>query len=485
MVTKTYKADTMLEALQMVQAELGPDAIVLSAREASDSAAWGLWKRPGVEVVAAPAGPINAVLNRSQPAARPQAPAQAQAPQAQIADGPMRDGGDKIEWVTGPEPRSAPMPVYPPAPKTTTWQPAHFTKDEVHLANRQGRSSQQSQQSQPAQRPAAQPQAFQPPVAQPVAVEERQPARKPSEDTAKALATILEAMKSATAAAPAPVAVAEPAPAAKPKQPEIPLGLRKIRQHLAEQGVEEAVLERVFNVSLEMFSSSSLQNEDVCRKYVQKLLEADLREQNPNTMATSKRVICLVGMSGSGKTSAVAKMALLFSQKLGRRVAWVCADTLQTGAVQEARAYCDALGIELSMAYTPEDLREAASAAVEKADVVLVDTPGFNPFSEEQMVELGHMLTELPSRMTYFVAPANLKDGDLNRAAAALGIFGLDGVILTKLDETYSYGSVYNFARKSQLPLGYFASGKGAEGPLQAGTSVRLVNALFGKGWGK
>jgi flagellar biosynthesis protein FlhF len=115
--------------------------------------------------------------------------------------------------------------------------------------------------------------------------------------------------------------------------------------------------------------------------------------------------------------------------------------------------------------------------------MVLVDTPGYNPFVEEQMVELGEMLTELPNRTTYFVAPANLKDGDLNRAAAALGIFGLDGVILTKLDETYTYGSVYNFARKSQLPLGYFSSGKGAEGALQAGTATRLVSSLFGKGW--
>jgi len=435
MLTKTYKAETMLEALQMVQAEMGPDAIVLSARESSESAAWGLFKRPGVEVVAAPSGPLNAVLNKNQTAAA--APAVA-------AGVSLQEGAGQAGW-TG---MNAPG-------KTTAWQPRRVSREEALQA------------------------------AQPAAVKTEQPAaRKPSDETIKALASVLEAVKSAHGTPPAD-GVAMEAPQPKGKAVEIPAPLRKLRQHLLEQGVEEAVLERVFKVALEMFSTASLQNEDVCRKYVQKLLEAELREQGANSLTTAKRLVCLVGMSGSGKTSATAKLALLFSQKLGRKVAWVCADTLRPGAIAEARAYCDALGIAFSVAYTPADLRESAAAASEQADMVLVDMPGYNPFVEEQMVELGQMLTELANRTTYFVAPANLKDSDLNRAAAALGILGLDGVILTKLDETYSYGSAYNFARKSQLPLGYFASGKGAEGALQAGTTTRLVSSLFGKGWNK
>ena len=453
MVTKTYKAETMLEALQMVQSELGPDAIVLSAREAPASAAWGLWKRPGVEVVAAPAGPINAVLHRGSSAA-------AQTP-TRPADSADREDPARIEWVTGPEPRKAPMPVYPPAPKTNhAWQPQRLSKEDAQEANRS--------QTVAATAPA--------PV-RPDITESRRPTT--SSDTMKALASVLEAVKNNTPAG------AQSQADKTEKAPEMPLAMRKVRQHLLANGVDEAIVERISNVSMEMFSASSLQDEDVCRKYFQKLLEAELREQGPSTLTASKRVVCLVGMSGSGKTTTAAKLALFYSQKLGRKVAWVCADTLRTGAIAEGRAYCDALGLVFVAAYTPEELREAVAKASLAADLVLVDTPGYNPFQEDQMVELGHLLTEIPNRSTYLVASANMKDSDLNRAATALGIYGLDGVILTKLDETFSYGSVYNFARKSQLPLGYFASGKGAEGALQGGTASRLVSALFGKGWVK
>jgi flagellar biosynthesis protein FlhF len=61
----------------------------------------------------------------------------------------------------------------------------------------------------------------------------------------------------------------------------------------------------------------------------------------------------------------------------------------------------------------------------------------------------------------------------------------LDSLIITKLDETHCFGSVYNFARKNQVPLGYFTTGKEASRHLEVADPARLASALFGKEWNK
>jgi flagellar biosynthesis protein FlhF len=83
------------------------------------------------------------------------------------------------------------------------------------------------------------------------------------------------------------------------------------------------------------------------------------------------------------------------------------------------------------------------------------------------------------------IVPATTKESDLFQLSASLGIFSMNGVIITKLDETHSFGSVYNFARRNQIPLGYFTTGRDAANHFEVADPTRLVSALFGKEWNK
>jgi flagellar biosynthesis protein FlhF len=83
------------------------------------------------------------------------------------------------------------------------------------------------------------------------------------------------------------------------------------------------------------------------------------------------------------------------------------------------------------------------------------------------------------------VAPATTKETDLFQASAALGMFNLDGLILTKLDETHTFGSLYNFARRNQIPLGFLTTGKEVARHLEVADPARLVAALFGRDWSR
>jgi flagellar biosynthesis protein FlhF len=261
----------------------------------------------------------------------------------------------------------------------------------------------------------------------------------------------------------------------------LPPALKKLQGQLLQQGVEASLIENLLSVALETLSPATLAVADACKQSLIELLGSGLRVQKGAGTFLTGQVICLVGASGSGKTSAAAKLALFFSQNLKKTVTWVCADTVRLGAVAEARAYTDALGLKLKLVYTPADLRASLDGG--SADLFLVDTPGYNPCHEGQMGELGALLAELPKRCTYLTVPATTKESDLFQAAAALGIFNLDGLILTKLDETHTFGSLYNFARKSQLPLSFLTTGKEAARHLEVADPARLAAALFGKEW--
>lgn len=410
METKTYKANTMIEALQMVQGDLGSDAVVLSAREVPAGPAWGKWKRTAVEVVAAPAQSYQ--KKTVSPAKVP----------LLLTDDPA-----EIEWVkeTTSSLGKAPVSVEKKAP---AWQPIHMTREEVLNSTRN--------------------------TPQP----NRQPVTK---------------------------AVDKPQPSVPPDAGAsgLPSGLSKNRQVLLAQGVEEAFLDRTIKLLTSTMNVSALIDENNARKYLFQILEAELRVISGIQNNPPGRVLFLVGSSGSGKTSLTAKIAAYYSQK-GKKVSWVCADTVRTGAIYQGRAFADALGLAFKLAYTPDELRDSAVNDSE-SDLILIDTPGYNPLDENQMVELGSFLTELPNRQTFLTVPATAKETDTAQAASVLGMFGVDGMMVTKLDETTTFGSVYNFARKSRLPMGFFSSGKDATSQFQLANTTRLVAAVFGKGWMK
>jgi flagellar biosynthesis protein FlhF len=183
--------------------------------------------------------------------------------------------------------------------------------------------------------------------------------------------------------------------------------------------VDEIIARAVADICVQALAPHTLRVEDEARvrRHLTQQLEAGLTVQGQNALA-DRKVVCLIGASGSGKTTTTAKLAAHYTKDLGRTVAWMCADTLRTGAISQARIYAETLKLPLRVAYTPDELAQAV-AAESDADLILVDMPGGNPRREEDVVELGALLTALPKRATYLIAPATAKDGDLADALAS------------------------------------------------------------------
>jgi flagellar biosynthesis protein FlhF len=390
MDTKTYKGKTMLEALELVQKEMGPDAVVLSVREVAGPA-WNLRKQSTVEVRAAPAGTH---IKPKQLAAAPASPIAEQLV--------LTDDASAVEWIADEAPvrsQKLPQPILKSAPDA------------------------------------------EPPL------------------------------KIKPGSAPVPEAA----------ETGLPSSLLDLKQTLADQELDAAFLSHIITAAADSLSPAVLKSPDQCRKYLSKVMESRLRLSEVRLQNPPAKLVCLVGMSGAGKTTMACRLAMTYGAQAGKQVTWICADVTRTGAIVEARIYTDAMNLPLSVVYTPAELKQAVADAA-GSDLVIVDLPGYNPLDEDQISELGGLLTEIPDRCLLLVASASQKETDLIQAAASFGVFGLDGLAVTKLDETATFGSIFNVAMKTGVPLTYFSSGKGADGSLEAASVDRLVRALFGKG---
>jgi flagellar biosynthesis protein FlhF len=442
MASQTFRAQNVNEALQQVQESLGSDAIVVSVRQVTGPA-WQVWRAPEVEVVAIPGA--------RKPAA---APAKAQA---------------------------SPLGEYRRQAELRREQPANPDAERAAAIAATLLAAVREKKAVAANSPTTQP-GPQKPIARPgyLPTTKTPPARRPSAARPRPAAA---QGRGAPTADPAEDLLDGPV-ATQPETAASGAALEALRRQLSAQGVDASVVKRVIDTCLETLHPRSVGDAERVREFAGLQLQAELRDRSKRSERDPRpitdRVVCLVGTASAGKTSLTAKLAAHYSQELGRRVAWICADTVSAGAIASARMYTEMLGLPLHVAYTPGDLAEAVAAEAD-CDLVLVDTAGCNPYIESSLMELGDLLTCIPHRGVYLTASATAKEGDLIRILTAFKPFNLTGLIFTRLDETGTYGSLYNLAWRSRLPITYFSSGPRVPDDLHPARAARLMAALLGQ----
>lgn len=268
--------------------------------------------------------------------------------------------------------------------------------------------------------------------------------------------------------------------ASKERSEEIGPAIQNIIQQLRAHEIGEEVIEWCVQALRLGLPPEAWLEEHRVRLFVQRQLESGLRTtQSP--LEQLQGTLFVSGISGSGKTTLCARLASYAIQVLQRRVAWITLDTLRTAALAEARTFTELLGLNLQVAYTPEEFRSLHQSLASIHDLILVDTPALNPQSEEAAVTLASFLTEVSQRKLYLVIPATAKESDMHHLIAVLSPFRIRALVFTKLDETNSLGSLYNLAWKSQIPVAFYVTGRRILDDLRPATASRLIKTLLGE----
>jgi flagellar biosynthesis protein FlhF len=184
-----------------------------------------------------------------------------------------------------------------------------------------------------------------------------------------------------------------------------------------------------------------------------------------------------VGPTGVGKTTTIAKIAaeLVISQQ--RPVTLATTDTFKIAAVEQLQTYASILRIPLEVCPTAESLAQLA-ASLDPEHVVLIDTAGYGPKDERKLHELKETLSGVRTE-THLCLGAMIRDRDLGDVVRRFKIFEPDYLVMIKLDETSSFGSIFNISVKSHLPLSYFTMGQRVPEDMEVATKERVADLIL------
>jgi len=190
-------------------------------------------------------------------------------------------------------------------------------------------------------------------------------------------------------------------------------------------------------------------------------------------------VVPLVGPTGVGKTTTIAKLAANYAMLAKRSVGLVTVDTYRIAAVDQLRAYANIIGIELLVAYTPDELQRAVAAMADR-DLILIDTAGRSQHHAMHMAELRAFLEVLPSPETHLVISATTRFQDIAEIVERFRDTAFQRVIVTKLDETRSYGALYMAPRLAGTPLSYLTTGQSVPDDIEVADGQHVAHLILG-----
>ncbi len=281
--------------------------------------------------------------------------------------------------------------------------------------------------------------------------------------------------------------------AAQPEtRPDMPDKLFDQYLALLEQEVAEELVQEIIAQVREELTDEQLADDDACkeavRRAVAELIPTDkgadafsVDDESSSQIGVGPRKIALIGPTGVGKTTTVAKLAATFKLRHNKKVALVTLDTYRIAAVDQLRTYASIIGVPLHVVTSPNELTDKL-AQCRDYDVVLIDTAGRAPRNDSRLLELSQFIEAAQPHEVHLVLSSTCTQTVLMDAVERFSKIRTDRIIFTKLDEAVTFGVVLNVARKVNKQLSYITTGQEVPHQIEPGHSDRLAALVMGEG---
>ncbi|HEX4276085.1 MAG TPA: hypothetical protein VHZ74_12060 [Bryobacteraceae bacterium] len=193
------------------------------------------------------------------------------------------------------------------------------------------------------------------------------------------------------------------------------------------------------------------------------------------------RVTALVGPPGSGKTSALIKLAVAEGLLKRRPVRLISVDGERIGAAEQLRSYAAILGVPFEHVETAAGLGQIVDR-VPEGHLILIDTPGLGPaLFESAGADLATFFGRRQDVDTHLVLTATTKQSGIESAARRFEAFRPGALIFTRLDETDSTVSIANEAIRSARPISWLCGGQLIPEDIEPASKQKIVGTLVHK----
>ncbi len=264
----------------------------------------------------------------------------------------------------------------------------------------------------------------------------------------------------------------------------IPPEFAEIYRLAQQSGMNQEHLDEIMQLTLEHMPSKMRENSETVKRYFQVLLRKmiPVRLESAPKMG-AKKVVMLVGPTGVGKTTSIAKLAARYSYFLEKKykVGLVVLDTYRIGAVEQLMQYARMMKLGIETVVDPPEFSTALNS-LQYSDYILIDTMGSSPYDKSKIEKIYECLrsnTTDYSVDVILVLPSSIKYEDLKSTYENFAPLGIDTMMFTKLDETRGFGNIFSLVYETKVPISYFSIGQEVPEDLVVSSSDFLIDCLL------
>ncbi|HEX2972759.1 MAG TPA: flagellar biosynthesis protein FlhF [Tepidisphaeraceae bacterium] len=265
------------------------------------------------------------------------------------------------------------------------------------------------------------------------------------------------------------------------RAPQVSEDLFEHYMHLIQNQVAEELAVQIVKGLQTKLRPDQYKNEEFVRGKIAEQVERMLPVAGPivRTKTSGPHVVALIGPTGVGKTTTIAKLAANLKLRERRRVGLITIDTYRIAAVDQLKKYADILGSPLRVVNSPDDLRDAI-LAMSDCEFVLIDTAGRSPSDALKLSELKSFLNAARPDEVHLVLSTTASQECIESAIARFSEVRVDKIIFTKLDEAVHVGVVLNVVRKVNKSLSYITTGQDVPNDIEVGRPRKLAQLILG-----
>ena len=253
---------------------------------------------------------------------------------------------------------------------------------------------------------------------------------------------------------------------------------RKVRDIFVGKGIAPEWIDRVLDTLKE---NTILKDEKLLTSYILEEIDESLNIKEERL--DIPKIIMLVGPTGVGKTTTIAKLAARYAYMLDKSysVAFLNVDNYKIGAFDQLGHYADIMQIEHISVEDLEGFSEGIEA-LQKYDIILVDTAGMSPYDTEKLIRtVEYVQTDKARKIEInLLLPATVKYEDMCDIYENFSFLNLHSLMISKFDETKYLGTLLSFMLLYPLPVSYFSTGQEVPDDLLVASKEYLLERFIG-----
>ncbi|MCX6138835.1 MAG: flagellar biosynthesis protein FlhF [Ignavibacteriales bacterium] len=263
------------------------------------------------------------------------------------------------------------------------------------------------------------------------------------------------------------------------KMPALPEPLRQAYARLVNNDVDERQAADIVQAVYGKLNDAQLSSRSDTEKALLSEIARSLKTAAlPRGKSKSCRIVALVGPTGVGKTTTIAKLAAI-SKLINRLdVGLISADTYRIGAIEQLRTFAGIADIPMEVVYKPKEIAAAVKKFRNK-DIVFIDTVGRNQKLSKDITELKKFLEAAAPDEIHLVVSGTTGKRTLSDVVNKFSMLKANRLILSKMDEAASVGSLLNVLQESQIPVSYITTGQTVPDDIITADSAMLAKLVY------